>query len=118
MKNSNIHKLVAKLMTDFPNFVKNIGPNAAYPYIVFGELGIYIRDLIDTNTTDNFELSSIFNFLNQMGESSEEEVHNLLTVGVLEILIDSKKAFAFAQENLKNGALKDLQLIQSFWCEN
>lgn len=50
-----------------------------------------------------------------MGNSSNEEVQNLLTVGVLEILTDSNTATMLAQKNLKGTALEDLILIQRYW---
>ena len=90
-------------------------PDDMQPYMLFGDFGIYIRDGIDKNYFNEADLIKIFNFLNTMGLSKQDEVHNLLTVGVLEIITDSKKATKIAKDRLIDGALEDFNLIEKFW---
>lgn len=115
MKNLEIEIFTKRLLEDFPNFINEMKPDDFQPYMLFGDFGIYIRDLIDRGGYDENELDKIFQFLNEMGNSSNEEVQNLLTVGVLEILTDSNTATMLAQKNLKGTALEDLILIQRYW---
>jgi hypothetical protein len=117
MKNFNIEKLVIDLLKNFPKFVRKMQPDDLQPFMLFGDFGIYIRDIIDSSACDMIELDEIFSFLNEMGESDDDLVHNLLTVGVLEIITDSKKATRIAKKNLKGQALSDLELIEKFWYE-
>jgi hypothetical protein len=65
-------------------------PVEMLPYNVFGDFGLYIRDGIDDALFDEQELTKIFCFLNEMGDSNDMNTHNLLTVGTLKILTDSK----------------------------
>lgn len=115
MKSAEIESFTKKLVRNFPGFINEMKPDDSKPYMLFGDFGIYVRDLIDHGNCDKTELKKIFRFLNEMGESSDEEVHNLLTVGVLEIITDSNEATMLAKKNLKGDALKDLFLIHKFW---
>lgn len=117
MNNLEIEKLTQRLLKDFPNFITEMKPDDLQPYMLFGDFGIYIRDLINHGSYDENELDKIFDFLNEMGNSSDEEVHNLLTVGVLEIINDSSEAVTLARRKLKGEALEDLMLIQKFWAD-
>ena len=105
------------MLKNFPEFVDEMKPGDLQPYILFGDFGTYIRNLIDKSNYNEKDINNIFTFLNKMGESSDKEVHNLLTVGILEIIIDSSKATMLAKQNLKGEALIDLDLIQKF-CSN
>ena len=117
MNNMNTMKFVTRLLKEFPRFVSTMKPDDLQPFMIFGDFGIYIRDSIDGDELDKNELMEIFVFLNEMGESDDEEVHNLLTVGVLEIITDNSKALKIAREFLKGEALTDLNLITKFWFE-
>lgn len=117
MKNINIENFVAELLKKFPRFVNKMKPDDLQPYMLFGDFGIYIRDFIEDNEYSDVELNEIFSFLNEMGKSDDEQVHNLLTVGVLEIIMDSKKATEIARQHLKGEALEDFNLIDKFWYE-
>jgi len=115
MKNLNIEKFTAQLLKNFTEFVDEMEPDDLQPYMLFGDFAIYIRNLIDNGSYNEVELNKIFTFLNEMGECHDEDVHNLLTVGILEIIIDSNKATMLAKQNLKGEALKDLNLSHKFW---
>ncbi|HEY2566236.1 MAG TPA: hypothetical protein VGH95_00805 [Candidatus Aquirickettsiella sp.] len=117
MKNLEIEKFSQRLLKDFPNFINVMNPDDFQPYMLFGDFGIYIRDLIDHGSYDENELDKLFDFLNEMGNSSDEEVQNLLTVGVLEIITDSSTAMMLARKKLKGIALEDLILIQKYWAD-
>lgn len=117
MRNLEIEKFIQILLKDFPNFINKMKPDDFQPYMLFGDFGIYIRDLIDCGNYNENEIDKIFEFLNEMGKSSDEEVQNLLTVGVLEIVTDSNKAVLLAREKLKGTALEDLILIQKYWSD-
>ncbi len=115
MKNLAIEKFTENLIENFPKFIQEMNPDDSQPYMIFGDFGIYIRNLIDRGNYNEAELNRIFQFLNEMGESSDKDVHNLLTVGILEIVIDSSEAIKISEKNLKGEALKDLILIHKYW---
>lgn len=117
MMNVEIEMFAQRLLRDFPEFIDKMKPDDLQPYMLFGDLGIYVRDLIDQGNYNQFELDKIFEFLNEVGSSTDEEVHNLLTVGVLEILTDSREATILAEKKLKGAALEDLRLIHKFWSD-
>ena len=117
MTNTEIEKFTQRLLKDYPKFIAKMKPDDLQPYMLFGDLGIYVRDLINRGNYNVSELEEIFEFLNEMGCSTDEEVHNLLTVGVLEILTDSREATLFAEKKLNGAALKDLELIHKFWSD-
>ncbi|MDR3492674.1 MAG: hypothetical protein P4M12_11655 [Gammaproteobacteria bacterium] len=50
-----------------------------------------------------------------MALSDEYDVHNLLTVGVLEIIADSKKVSKIAKRKLTGEALNNFNLIEEYW---
>jgi len=115
MNNQDIEAIMKKLIEEFPDFISKIQPDDMQPYMLFGDFGIYIRNGIDNNYFNEAELARIFNFLNVMGSSTQDEIHNLLTVGVLEILTDSKMAVKIAKNKLTAGALEDFNAIEKFW---
>lgn len=115
MKNSNIEKFTTQLLTNFPEFLNEMKPDDLQPYMIFGDFGLYIRNLIDYGNYQQADLDKIFSFLNEMGRSSGNEVHNLLTVGVLEIITDSSKATILSREYLNDQALNNFNLIYKYW---
>lgn len=117
MKNPNVENFIEQLLKSFPKFIDEMKPDDLQPYMLFGDFGIYIRNLIDSGDCNDAEINKIFSFLNKMGECSDAGVHNVLAVGVLEIILDNKKATILAKQNLKGDALEDFNLIQKFWYE-
>lgn len=111
----NLEAISTELMNRFPEFVAKMQPDDIQPFMLFGDFGIYIRDLIESKKYTTKALHEIFDFLNEMGQSESEEVQNLLTVGVLEILTDSAKAMEVANQQLYGEALKNLQAIKQYW---
>jgi len=116
MNNKNVDFFLKRILKEFPEFTKEMNPDI-YAYDIFGDFGIYIRNKIDSNSISEIDLVRIFNFLNEMGESEDDKVQNLLTVGVLEILTDSQTAMKIAKQHLKNKALKNLISIYKYWYE-
>jgi len=117
MNNAVINNFKKRLLSDFPVFIQKMEPDDLQPYMLFGDFGIYIRDLLESGVFKQSEVDAIFMFLNEMGESSDEQVHNLLTVGVLEIITDSSTAATLTRKYLKGQALKDFNMISEFWSE-
>ncbi len=115
MNNNDIEVIKKELIDAFPDFINKIQPDLMQSYMLFGDFGLYIRDGINNNYLSEPEVDKIFTFLNKMGSSMDKDVHNLLTVGVLEILTDDKKTSNIAKKKLVNGALDDFILIEKFW---
>lgn len=118
MKTDPVKILTKELLSDFPDFVREMQPDDIQPFMLFGDFGIYLRDGIENDSFDELQLQKIFNFLNKIGESTNDEVHNLLTVGVFEILTDSEKVVKMAKLKLKGDALKDFEMIKIYWYDD
>ena len=103
MKNLEIENFTQRVLKDFPCFINEMKPDDLQPYMLFGDFGIYIRDYINNGDYDENELGKMFDFLNEMGNSPDEEVQNLLTVGVLEIITDSSAAIMLARKKLRDS---------------
>lgn len=99
---------VEALLRRVPEFSRDTeGWHADLPYDVFGNLGLYLRDLFRKPRQYPELLARIFNLLNEMSESEDEELVNLVAVGVLELLTDDEHDAALAREFL-GAAGRDL----------
>lgn len=65
MKNLEIEKFTQILLKGFSAFVDEMKPDNLQPYMLFGDFGIYIRNLIARGNYDENELDKIFGFLNK-----------------------------------------------------
>ncbi len=73
------------------------------PYDVFGNLGLYVRDLFRKPEQNRELLARIFCLLNEISESGDERLVNLLAVGVLELLADDEGDAALARKFLRSS---------------
>lgn len=85
------------------------------PYSILGNFGLFLKDGICQGRIDEARLNSYFEFLNEMGESNDLEVRNLLVVGILEILTDYEKSVLITREKLRGRALALFEKTLSGW---
>ena len=64
MMNVEVDRFTQRLLREFPDFIDKMKPDDLQPYMLFGDLGIYVRDLIDQGNYNQSELGKIFEFLN------------------------------------------------------
>ena len=100
----NEGSLYQELIENFPELRDSFDPNTGI-YCNFGELGLSIRDEIVKKQFGVEFLDRAFRYLNNLANSADREVLNLLSVGVLEILTDSEDSVCFARKNLNGKAL-------------
>ena len=71
------------------------------PYILLGYIFIpFIKESLLKNVRSN--IKRIFDFLEEMAMSDDEEVRNILQVGILEALWDDAHIFCLAQKNMRS----------------
>lgn len=107
-------KVISTLLTECPEFAKSVDLSEG-AYVILGDFAIFLRNGIERKALQPDELGRCFSFLNKMGESDDLEVHNLLVVGVLEILTDTDDSLAIAKQYLKGHSLKLLERTLSGW---
>lgn len=104
--------IVSILIKKFPEFVSfNNDWSEDLPYDVFGSFSIYLRDRIMSGNIEDELLERSFDFLNVMSRSKDDEVVNLLVVGVLEILADNDKCVKIANKYLSQDAKRLLEQV-------
>ena len=106
---------IAELLKQrFPKFADEIEFDDG-PYTALGDFALHLRDGFDADSFSPDELRDIFQFLGELGESSDSEIQNLLVVAVLEVLTDSDKAIELSRQQLKGTALGLLERVLSGW---
>ena len=100
--------LVNELYDNVPEFSKVAEHlNDELPYIVYEELGTKLfEDITTYNGTTNFTLKC-FQFFNLLGDRNDENIDNLLVVGVYERLYVNKKCNDISLQLLE-GRNKDI----------
>lgn len=106
--------VISALLEECPRFAKLVDVEEG-PYSILGDLAIYLRDGIASNSLQEEELSKAFVFLNDMGASDDPEIQNQLVVGVLEILADTDESVAEAKSKLEGQALELFVRTLSGW---
>lgn len=107
--------LVKELYENVPEFSKVADHlNDDLLYVVYGELSLKLFEEIRTNNeTTNFT-SKCFQFFNLLGDRNDENIDNLLVVGVYEGLYANKKCNDIARQ-LLTGRNKD---VYEYWMKN
>ena len=74
------------------------------PFVVLGNFGLFIRELLQEVSKNDELLRRCFRFVELMVESKDERVVNLAAVGVLELLVDEETDRAITMEFLGEAA--------------
>ena len=80
------------------------------PYLCFGDLGRFLLDLVSRKSNTAEEIDTIrgsFDLLNEMGNSSNPEVVNIVAVTVFEMLTDAPEGIAAARSYLSEQAANE-----------
>ena len=65
------------------------------PYGVFADFGIFLRDRILQFGVTDYVVSSAFDYLNRvLNGRADDELHNMIDTGILEVLGDSQQTAA------------------------
>jgi hypothetical protein len=107
--------LVQELYDNVPEFSKMTDHEKdELTYVVFGELSIRLFEDITTNNQTTDFTKKCFIFFNLLGDREDNEIDNLLIVGIYEGLYANKKCNRVARE-LLTGKNKDLY---EYWMIN
>jgi hypothetical protein len=100
--------LVKELYDNIPEFSKVADhSNDDLPYVVYGELSIKLYDnIVANNQVSDFTIKC-FQFFNMIGDRRDDNIDNLLVVGIYEGLYSNKKCNDIARQ-LLIGRNKDV----------
>ena len=110
----NSDTLVQELFDNVPEFSKMTDhENDELTYIVFGELSLRLFDDITTNNQTTDFTNKCFQFFNLLGDRTDDEIDNLLIIGIYEGLYANKKCNEIARQLLtpKNKELYEYWMI-------
>lgn len=104
----------ADLMVNFPNLTLGDYENSLdLPYVIYGEcFASYIRKMITENNTK--ELTHIFTFLEEMAESEDEDVRDLLQVAILETFWEDKYVFSLVKKYMHPHTKRIFDSIEEY----
>src|SRR6266850_1600052 len=71
------------------------------PYVVFGFFALYLRKKVN----DQGFIERSFDLLNELSESGDPELTNLVQVAVFETIADEEKWKALAKQHLRDKAM-------------
>lgn len=108
---------VFQLLKWFPNMpIADYEEDMDLPYVIYGEaLTTYIKKLAVTN--DANQLIRVFDFLEEMANCEDEEVQNLLQVGVLEVLWDDRQLYFIAHKYMHQKTADIFKRIGVYFTE-
>ena len=118
----NYDDLVKDFIKRFPQWgvierkkLKSWSSNWDSPYIYFGDVlnPLLVKKLTDEENKE--ELWGIFNFLEEMATSNNQEIETALTDAILEVLGDDKKVLEKARALMGKETLKFSHQIERFW---
>ena len=110
----DIQCTIDDLLARFPAFSVRTRFLSDGPYTIATDFGLYLLNGIENRTLDSRQLDNAFSFLNCLGRVRDSEVHNLLAVGILEVLTDTNRAIAVARRKLNGNALRSFEEVLRF----
>ncbi len=101
------HKLNSELYDYIPEFEKIADhSDDENLYSVFGNLSIILENQITNHENPTDLIKNSFNFFNYLSDKNNEEINNLLVIGIYERLFHSKKCNEMAKQLLNDNARK------------
>lgn len=107
-------EVLSFLRAEFINFnsIVNIDDGV---YDALGDFAIYLRNAIAKKSLSEEYLRKAFEVMNTMGASKDLEVHNLLVVGILEILADEDQVVIVVRNGLVGYAAELFERVLKGW---
>lgn len=112
--NNIFDTLVLELYDNVPEFSKMTDhENDELTYVIFGELSLRLFEDITTNNQITDFTKKCFVFFNLLGDREDNEIYNLLIVGIYEGLYANKNCNTVARQLLtgKNKELYEYWMI-------
>jgi len=85
------------------------------PYVVFGRFATFLNELLRSTSSDDITVLESFRLLNDMGNSSDQGIANLVAVGVYEVLLDSPQSVHMARQLLYGKAIDLFETMIQTW---
>lgn len=116
------HDAVGALMREIPEFAAHVNADKILsredksdPYIVFGEFGAFLRDIVPQRQPNDPTIVASFRFLTALGSSEDPEVRDLVAAGTLELLLDKPETIRAARLLLYGQALDAFEELIQRW---
>ncbi len=109
MTNQNIVKKLFKIIPEFEMYARNTDEDIDLPYMVFGALATYIKELADKK--DEILLKSCFDLLDSLINSGDSSAYDLVMTGTFELLSDSEDGISIAQKYLVGKSLDAFNIV-------
>jgi len=109
-------KLIDNLKSEIPEFLEFFEIDDENPYIVIGNLGLFIEKVHNSIykivkygkssqkvNHDLFILSKIFNYLNKVYDHKDKDIENIIDVSIWELLITLQYGYKIAKEYMSEN---------------
>lgn len=112
-------KIMTNLIEKFPDFKKSqcYEKEELTPYNVFGDFAVYIQDGLSASSISVDELKKASAFMNNMADSQDKYIQNLLVVGVFEVFTDQQDTVIWVRESLNENAVKLFEKTLRGWSD-
>jgi len=74
-------------------------------YVIFGDLALWLLSMLNDGNTSDTDVNDLFSLLNQMAESADPEVVNILQIGFFEVLKDGDPDLNILNQKLNTASL-------------
>lgn len=85
------------------------------PYSVFGDFAIFFQEGVSNNSISQDEIEKAFCFFNELAESENNDVLNLLVVSVFEVFTDNSITIDLARQKLTDKGRKLFERTLRGW---
>jgi len=75
-------------------------------YVIFGDLALWLAAILNESHTIDKDINDVFSLLNQMAESADPEVVNILQIGFFEVFKDEDPDLKILEQKLTSTAMK------------
>lgn len=112
-----IDNIITKLFENFKTFKEKADYEAdeLLPYNVLGNFALDFQENFIASKLTLSEIDKFFNFLNEMANSQDKEVQNILVVEIFEIFSDRKETIKISKEKLNESGKQFLEKTLKGW---
>ena len=100
---------------DEDDFDDGLKPGDILSHLIFGNFAAFIRDKIESNSLSDIIIKHFVNLIDEMFNSDDIEVENLVNTGFLEVLTDTEDYRKKMREVLSGKSLEKYEQMIEYW---